>query len=134
MAAGILVVERVERRAQHWDTSATEQVFGPVGLTALDAEGKALRDHQTMAPFTAESILRERMKDVIETGRKVEGPGIKDPVEKENGKTKLNVALPDFKSRAELGEYLVKELGIKNHTQEYRELYAEYGKELPAFK
>lgn len=101
-------------------------------IVFLDKEGKAMRDPATMAPYTAEALLKDRMKDVIETGRKVEGVGITEPIKKEDGKTKLNVLLPEsVKSREQLSKWLVEELGIKNHTQEYRELYHEYGKDLP---
>ena len=102
-------------------------------IVFLDEKGVALRDPSTMAPYTAESLLKERMKDVIDTGRMVKGPGIgNDEPFKKDGK--VNVILPDHvKNRVELGEYLVKELGIKRNTKEYMEAYAELGKELPAF-
>ena len=98
----------------------------------LDAEKKAMRSKATMAEYTAEEIILERLpKDVIDTGRTVKGPGMTDTKTKPDTS---NVVLPDFvTSRQKLGEYLVKELGIKNTTDEYRKLYAELGKELPAF-
>jgi hypothetical protein len=84
-----------------------------------------------MAEYTAEEIILERLpKDVIDTGRTVKGPGMTEGKKPDTS----NVLLPDFvTSRQKLGEYLVKELGIKNTTDEYRKLYAELGKELPAF-
>lgn len=101
-------------------------------IVFLDSEGKALRDPQTMAPYTAESLLKEKMKDVIDTGREIKGPGINEPEKDKEGK--LNIILPDYvTSRQRLGEYLVKELGIKNTTPEYRQAYADLGKSLPAF-
>jgi hypothetical protein len=99
----------------------------------LDKEGKALRDPQTLNPFTAEALLKERMKDVIDTGRKIEGPGIGKEIPKDD-KGKLQIARPDsITSRQKLGDYLVKELGIKRNTKEFDEAYAEYGKDLPAY-
>lgn len=98
----------------------------------LDAEKKALRNKATMAEYTAEEIILERLpKDVIDTGRKVNGPGLKE----EKGKPDTtNVLLPDtVTSRQKLGTYLSEELGIKSTTEEYRKLYAELGKDLPAF-
>lgn len=96
----------------------------------LDGEGKALRDPSTMAPYTAEALLKERMKDVIDIGHQVKGPGIQDPVRKDtNGE--LNIILPDnIRTKVQLGDYLVKELGIKNTTKEYRDAYAKYSKGL----
>lgn len=96
----------------------------------LDGEGKALRDPSTMAPYTAEALLKERMKDVIDTGHQQKGPGLPDPMQKgPNGE--LNIILPDnIRTKVQLGDYLVKELGIKNTTKEYRDAYAKYSKDL----
>jgi hypothetical protein len=101
-------------------------------IVFLDKDGKALRDPQTMAPFTAEALLKDRMKDVIDLGRTQKGPGIVDDVKDDKGNTIITI--PDgITSRQKLGEYLVKDLGIKNNTPEYREAYAKYGKDLPVF-
>lgn len=99
----------------------------------LDKEGKALRDPQTMAPFTAEALLKDKMKDVIDAGRKVEGPGIGSELPKDkNGKVNLDFVLPgDVKDKAQLGDYLVKELGIKRGSKEYTEAYGKYSTTLP---
>jgi hypothetical protein len=73
------------------------------------------------------------MKDAIETERIVKGPGIVEKIEKVNGK--INISVPsDITSREKLGEYLVKELGIKRNTKEYTEAYAEFGKDMRAFE
>lgn len=104
-------------------------------IVFLDAEGKALRDNQTMAPYTAEALLKERMKDVVDTGKPlVKGPGIIDnPIVKDDkGNLKTNFILPgDIKDKGQLGEYLVKELGLKSNSKEYRAAYAELSPGLP---
>jgi hypothetical protein len=101
-------------------------------IVFLDKEGKALRDAQTMAPYTAEALLKERMKDIIDEGRQMPGPGIGDQIIKDDKGTPI-ISIPgNIKSREELGVYLVKDLGIKNNTPEYREAYKKYGANLPA--
>ena len=103
------------------------------GIVFLDKEGKALRDERTMAPYTAEALLRERMKDIIDEGRIVTGPGIKvDKIEKDKDGKPIIIRPPTVTSREKLGEYLVKELGLKRNSEDYMTAYAEYGKDLPA--
>ena len=103
-------------------------------IVFLDAEGKALRDPATMAPFTAESLLKDRMKDVIDNGRQMQGPNLGDPVRK-TPDGKINIIVPDYvTSREKLGDYLVKELGIKRTSPEFMEAYKTHGANLPAFE
>jgi hypothetical protein len=106
-------------------------------IVFLDVEKKALRNPATMAPYTAKELLAEKMKDLIEVGHVQ--PGVKlpkdtPPVSKDkDGKMVLNFVLPaTITSRQKLGEYLVKEMGIKTTSPEYREAYKTYGVELPA--
>jgi hypothetical protein len=102
-------------------------------IVFLEADGTAMRDKATMLPITVEALVKERMKDAIETERIVKGPGIVEKIEKVNGK--INISVPsDITSREKLGEYLVKELGIKRNTKEYTEAYAEFGKDMRAFE
>lgn len=99
----------------------------------LDKDGKALRDLKTLVPHTAETLLKEKMKDILDIKPPKKGPGIiENPVKKVDGKTEFNFTLPDsVKDKAQLGEYLVKELGIKRNTQDYRDAYAKYSDALP---
>ncbi len=100
-------------------------------IVFLDAEGKALRDPQTMAPFTADAILKDRLKDVIDNGRKVPGPGLPPVPGKKPGDA--DFIMPDtVTSREKLGEWLITQ-GIKRNSQEYRDAYSKYGEKLPAF-
>lgn len=97
-------------------------------IVFLDGEKKALRNPATMAPYTARELLKEKMKDLLETGHAQPGVGIpKDVpvVEKDaNGKLKVNIQLPgNITTREEWGKYLVKEMGLKTTTPEYREAY-----------
>jgi hypothetical protein len=69
---------------------------------------------------------------VIDAGHKAQGAGITDKIEK-GADGKINIIVPaEITSREKLGEYLVKDLGIKRNTKEFMESYAKYGKELPA--
>lgn len=102
----------------------------------LDKDKQALRDPKTMLPYTAEALLKDRMKDVIDTGRKQDGPGLPpdvNPVIKDkDGKFQINFVLPDsVKDKAQLGDYLIKELGLKRASPEYREAYAKFSVDLP---
>ena len=105
-------------------------------IVFLDVEKKALRNPATMAPYTAKELLAEKMKDLIEVGHVQQGiklPKDTPPVSKDkDGKMVLNFVLPaTITSRQKLGEYLVKEMGIKTTSPEYREAYRTYGSELP---
>ena len=99
----------------------------------LDKEGKALRNQQTMAYYSIDEIIKERLKDAIDEGRIIPGPGIKvDKIEKDKDGKPIIIRPPTVTSREKLGEYLVKELGLKRNSEDYMTAYAEYGKDLPA--
>jgi hypothetical protein len=95
-----------------------------------------LRNPVTMEPYTTAELVAERMKDLIDAGVQQRGPGInqsKQPVEKKDGKLVINFQVPaDITSRLKLGEYLVREHGLKNTSPEYREAYKTLGENLPA--
>lgn len=101
-------------------------------IVFLDKEGKALRDPATLAPYTAEALLKDRMKDVIEVGRQIPGPGIGKEIPRDDkGKPIINVS--GITSRQKLGDYLVKDLGLKRGSKDFDEAYKEYGQNLPAY-
>ena len=103
----------------------------------LDSEKKTpLRNPQTMVPYTASELLAQEMKDLIDTGIHQPGPGIKPgekPVNKTaDGKFQVNFVRPaTVTSLQKLGEYLIKEQGLKSTTPEYREAYKQLAEGLP---
>lgn len=105
-------------------------------IVFLDIEKKALRNPATMAPYTAKELLAEKMKDLIDVGHVQ--PGVRLPkdtpalTKDKDGKVILNFVLPvSVTSREKLGEYLIKEMGIKRGSSEYMEAYKTFGAALP---
>ena len=106
-------------------------------LVFLNKDGAPLRNaHNALNPYTAEELLKERLKDVLDTGKKAEGgPDLNNEIIKEFDKSgkliKIALVIPDsVKSKVDLSEYLVKS-GLLRGTQEYHEAYKEYSKALP---
>ena len=103
----------------------------------LDPDTKTpRRNPATMVPYTAAELLAERMKSMIDTGIHQPGPGIKPgekPVNKTaDGKFQVNFVRPaTVSSLQKLGEYLIKEQGLKSTTPEYREAYKQLAEGLP---
>lgn len=94
------------------------------------------RNPATLEPYSAAELLAERMKSMIDTGHQQPGPGIKPgekPVNKAaDGKFQINFTLPStVTSKQKLGEYLIKEQGLKSTTPEYREAYKQFAANLP---
>jgi hypothetical protein len=106
-------------------------------IVFLDADKKAKRNPATMAPYTAKELLLEELpKEIVDTGHQQQGPVLPKgtaPVTKgADGKFVMNFTPPpEVTSREKLGEWLVKETGIKRGSQEYREAYAKFGESLP---
>ena len=106
-------------------------------LVFLDKAGNPMRNaHNTLNPYTAKELLDERLKEIVDVGRKIDGgPDIESEVIKEydkNGKlTKAVIVIPDsVKTKVALGEFLIKSKILRN-TPEYNMIYAEYSKNLP---
>jgi hypothetical protein len=106
-------------------------------LVFVDKDGAVRRNpHNALQPYTASELLNERLKDIIETGRKTEGgPGLGKEItyEKDNkgNVTKVNVYVPEsVRSKEELSKFLVS-AGLLRGTKEYTLAYAEYSKSLP---
>jgi len=102
----------------------------------LDPETKLpRRNPATLDPYTTSELLAERMKSMIDTGVHQPGPGIKPgekPVVQKDGKFQVNFTLPaTVTSKQKLGEYLIKEQGLKSTTPEYREAYKQFAANLP---
>lgn len=106
-------------------------------LVFIDKAGNPLRNtHNALNPYTAKELLDERLKEIIDVGRKLEGgPGIENEIIKEYDKqgkvTKMSIIIPDsVKTKIALGEFLVSN-GILRNTPEYLYAYSEYSKDLP---
>jgi len=103
----------------------------------LDPEKKTpLYNKSTMDPLSASELVAEKMKSMIDTGHQQPGPGIKPgekPITKAaDGKFQVNFTLPaTVTSKQKLGEYLIKEQGLKSTTPEYREAYKQFAANLP---
>ncbi len=117
------------------DSATTELVtrasFVEDKLVFLDAEGKILRD-ENLNVLTAKDILSEKLKSIIDAGRKQVGVKIDEPsVEKDkDGKIVVNLSIPDtVKTNADLTEHLMRS-GLKRDSEEYRAAYAKYSEKL----
>lgn len=124
--------------------SLVKQIIGDLSSIASRQDGKLIfmkdgvpmrNPHNALNPYTADELLKERLKDVLDTGRRAEGgPGIDNEITKEyeNGKIKKIVMLiPDtVKTKNDLGKYLVSQKLLRG-SQEYDAAYAEYSKDLP---
>lgn len=92
--------------------------------------------HNALNPYTANDLLKERLKDVLDAGRKIEGgPDIDKELTKEFDKTgkltKIAMVIPDsVKTKESLSRYLI-EAGLLRGTEEYTLAYKEYSANLP---
>ncbi|MBW1996067.1 MAG: hypothetical protein JRI77_16710, partial [Deltaproteobacteria bacterium] len=66
-------------------------------LVFRDKEGIVIKnENNSLHPYTAEEIVRERLKEIIDEGRKLEGPGKKPELLKDkDGKDDIIISLPD---------------------------------------
>ena len=89
----------------------------------------ALKDGQ---PATAGDLLREELKDVLDTGQQGQGGGAGGGQGgNKGGKVTVPDTLPaDVKNQGQLIDYLLK-LGVPNETKEFDEAFAKLGKGLP---
>jgi hypothetical protein len=95
-------------------------------LVFLDAEGKVMRDGD-LNVVTPQTALQEKLKSIIDEGRKAKGVDIVEPdVKKTDGKVEVNLSLPDtVKTNVQLTEYLL-DVGLVKDSDEYRAAYAKY--------
>jgi len=106
-------------------------------MVFLDPTTKTpLRNPTTLIPFSTADLVAEKMKEFVDTGIQQKGPGIdptKPPVTKDkDGKPILNFTRPaEVTSKEKLGDWLVKEQGLKRTSPEYRTAYAELSEGLP---
>jgi hypothetical protein len=125
--------------------SLVKQVVSDLTSIATRQDGKLmfLKDgvpmrnpHNALNPYTADELLRERLKDIMDNGRKTSGgPGIESDIVKEYDKQgkimKIALIVPDsVRTKGDLGKYLVSQKLLRG-TQEYNKAYAEYSENLP---
>lgn len=95
-------------------------------LIFLDDQGNPMRNTaKNLAPYTAEEIIAERLKDVIKQKRVL--PGVPKPGEPP---AKVTTVPDTVKTKIDLGNWLMKE-GLKRGTDEYNKAYADLSKDLP---
>lgn len=106
------------------------------GKLVFMKDGIVMRNaHNALNPYTAAELLKEELKDVIDTGEKKLGPDVSKEVEKEfdkDGKlTKIALIVPEsVRTREDLSKYLVT-AGLLRGTEEYMLAYKEYSANLP---
>lgn len=97
-----------------------------------DEKGE-IRVDTYMKPLRSSDILKEELKDIIDTGKQQKGVGIKtkEPViTEEDGKIIVEIDLPEsVKTKKELSTHL-RELGMKPSSKEYMAAYAKYSKDM----
>ena len=99
-------------------------------LVFRDSEGKIMYNDLAQL-LSAKEILSEKLKSIIDAGRKAEGVDIEDPeIRTEDGKVIVNVSIPDsVKTNVDLTNHLMG-LGMKRDSEEYRAAYAKYNEKL----
>ena len=96
-------------------------------LVFLGPDGKILRD-DNLNVLTAADILSEKLKSIIDVGRKAAGVNIEDDAvtKDEDGKSVVNLSLPDsVKTNADLSDFLL-EYGLKRGSEDYNAAYAKF--------
>lgn len=106
------------------------------GKLVFVKDGTVMRNaHNALNPYTAAELLKEELKDVIDSGQnKPGGPDLSKEVGKEykDGKlTKIAIIVPDtVKTKEDLSKHLVS-IGLLRGTEEYMLAYKEYSASLP---
>jgi hypothetical protein len=122
----------------------TDQVINDLTEVASYQDGKLvfLKDgvpmrnsHNALNPYTAKELLEERMKDIRDTVKRIDGgPDLNREITKEYDKgklTKIAMIIPDsVKSKEDLSKHLMS-AGLLRGTEEYTLAYKEYSASLP---
>ena len=92
-----------------------------------DKDGNILRNKDTLNPFTPSEMLRSKLKDIIDEGRKITGTGVEPKIEEDkDGKKTVNFIPSDsVKSKDDLHRDLVVK-GFVQGTEEYKLAWAKY--------
>jgi len=103
-------------------------------LVFRNKEGIVIKNEaNSLHPYTAEEMVRERLKDIIDEGRRIEGPGKKPELHKDkDGKDDIIITLPDnVLTKDDLTIHLAK-LGLERSSPEYKAAWAKYSPKLKA--
>ena len=101
-------------------------------------DGVPMRNpHNALNPYTADELLKERLKDVLDVGRKIDGgPDIGSEMVKEYDKasgklTKIAMVIPDtVKTKEDLSRFLISQKLLRG-SEDYNLAYKEYSASLP---
>jgi hypothetical protein len=102
------------------------------GKLVFRDDGGKIRYNDQAQILSAKEILSDKLKSIIDAGRKIDGLDVKDPeIEKDkDGKVIVNISLPDsVKTNVDLSGHLMS-LGMKSGSDEYRAAYAKYSPKL----
>lgn len=132
------VIEIVEKTAmQQLLAIAVVQDDGKV--TYMGPDGKPIVDTANYQPKTADKLLEDALKDILDPGKVQPGAGsgapgaggAPAPGAGGNGKkTVVTVLPPDVKSKVQLTDYLLK-MGYTQDEEDFNKVYSELGKALP---
>jgi len=97
-----------------------------------DADGNTLRNKDNaLNPYTPEEMLRMKLKDIIDEGRKIEGTGAKPKIVEVDGKKTINYTpAASVKTKDDLHNDLLSH-GLVHGSEEYQLAYAKYSPDLP---
>ena len=99
-----------------------------------DKEGIVIKNEaNNLHPFTAKEMIQDKLKDIIDTGKKLNVKGEKPKIiEIEEGKKDILIVLPDsVETKPQLGKHLAS-LGLERNSPEYRAAWAKYSPPLKA--
>jgi len=115
------------------DDLAKNAEFVKGRLVFRDEKGEIILHKKTLTPLTANEILKERLKPILNEGREQKGPGIdkNEPVIKtKDGKIDVTLVVPDsVKTNADLMTFML-ESGLKRGSKEFSAAYAKYSEGL----
>jgi hypothetical protein len=113
-------------------TARAKMVDGKVVF--MKEDGTAELDLATYLPASAETLLREELKDIIDNGIVAKGSGTTPPAnvtKDKDGKTVVSVHVPaSIKTQGELTDHLLK-AGLVRGSNEFMAAFKQYGSALP---
>jgi len=97
-----------------------------------DTNGDTLRNKDNaLNPFTPEEMLRLKLKDILDEGRKIEGTGVKPKIIEADGKKTIDyIPSASVKTKDDLGADILSQ-GLTRGSEEYKLAYAKYSPDLP---
>ena len=99
-------------------------------LVFRNSEGKIMYNDLAQL-LSAKEVLSEKLKSIIDPGRKAAGVDLKEPeIKEEDGKVIVNISIPDtVKTNVHLSQFLM-DSGLIRDSKEYRAAYAKYSEKL----